>query len=44
VVKDNAIELLSTEDGDPLLAFWPIGVGRSAVFASDVKDRWRVIG
>jgi len=40
VVKDEAMELLATEDGDPLLAFWPIGLGRSAVFASDVKDRW----
>jgi Ca-activated chloride channel homolog len=40
VLKDSATELLATEDGDPLLAFWPIGLGRSAVFASDVKDRW----
>ena len=40
VVKDTALELLSTEEGDPLLAFWPIGLGRTAVFASDVKDRW----
>ncbi|HUF48873.1 MAG TPA: VWA domain-containing protein [Vicinamibacterales bacterium] len=40
VLKDTALELLATEDGDPLLAFWPIGLGRSAVFASDVKDRW----
>lgn len=40
VIKDSALELLSTRDGDPLLAFWPIGLGRSAVFASDVKDRW----
>jgi Ca-activated chloride channel family protein len=40
VTKDTAMELLTTEDGDPLLAFWPIGLGRSAVFASDVKDRW----
>jgi Ca-activated chloride channel family protein len=40
VVKDNAIGMLETEDGDPLLAFWPIGLGRTAVFASDVKDRW----
>ncbi|HEX7779773.1 MAG TPA: VWA domain-containing protein, partial [Vicinamibacterales bacterium] len=40
VLKDTALELLSTEDGDPLLAFWPIGLGRTAVFASDVKDRW----
>ncbi len=40
VVKDSALEMLSTKDGDPLLAFWPIGLGRAAVFASDVKDRW----
>lgn len=40
VTRDRAIEMLSTEDGDPLLAFWPIGLGRAAVFTSDVKDRW----
>jgi Mg-chelatase subunit ChlD len=40
VLKDGALELLATPDGDPLLAFWPVGLGRSAVFASDVKDRW----
>jgi Ca-activated chloride channel family protein len=40
VVKDNAMEMVATAEGDPLLAFWPIGLGRSAVFASDVKDRW----
>ena len=40
VTKDAAIELLTTEDGDPLLSFWPMGLGRTAVFASDVKDRW----
>jgi uncharacterized membrane protein len=40
VMKDSALELLETKDSDPLLAFWPIGAGRSAVFASDVKDRW----
>jgi Ca-activated chloride channel homolog len=40
VLKDSALELLATDDGDPLLAFWPIGLGRTAVFASDVKDRW----
>jgi Mg-chelatase subunit ChlD len=39
-IKDSALELVSTRDGDPLLAFWPIGLGRAAVFASDVKDRW----
>ena len=40
VLKDTAVELISTEDEDPLLAWWPIGLGRTAVFASDVKDRW----
>jgi Ca-activated chloride channel homolog len=40
VLKDTALEVLATDDGDPLLAFWPIGLGRTAVFASDVKDRW----
>jgi uncharacterized membrane protein len=40
VLKDGAFQLLATVDGDPLLAFWPVGLGRSAVFASDVKDRW----
>jgi uncharacterized membrane protein len=40
VLKDTALELVATEEGDPLLAFWPVGLGRSAVFASDVKDRW----
>lgn len=40
VLKDAALEVLSTDEGDPLLAFWPVGLGRTAVFASDVKDRW----
>jgi uncharacterized membrane protein len=40
VLKDGAMELLATDEEDPLLAFWPIGLGRTAVFASDVKDRW----
>jgi uncharacterized membrane protein/Mg-chelatase subunit ChlD len=40
VMKDSALEILATPDDDPLLAFWPVGLGRTAVFASDVKDRW----
>jgi Ca-activated chloride channel homolog len=40
VLKDTALEVLATEQDDPLLAFWPIGLGRTAVFSSDVKDRW----
>jgi uncharacterized membrane protein len=40
VLKDTALEVIATDEEDPLLAFWPIGLGRVAVFASDVKDRW----
>ncbi len=40
VLKDGAMEIVSTSDSDPLLSFWPVGLGRTAVFASDVKDRW----
>jgi uncharacterized membrane protein len=40
VLKEGATEVLATETDDPLLAFWPYGLGRTAVFASDVKDRW----
>jgi Ca-activated chloride channel family protein len=40
VLKDSALEIIATSDDDPLLAFWPVGLGRTAVFASDVKDRW----
>lgn len=40
VLKDTALEVIATPDDDPLLAFWPVGLGRAAVFASDVKDRW----
>lgn len=40
VLKDTATEVLATKRDDPMLAFWPFGLGRTAVFASDVKDRW----
>jgi Ca-activated chloride channel family protein len=40
VLKDTALEVIGTDEEDPLLAFWPVGLGRTAVFASDVKDRW----
>ena len=40
VARDGATQILTTEMEDPLLAFWPIGLGRTAAFASDVKDRW----
>lgn len=38
--KPAAEILLRAGDEDPLLARWPFGLGRAAVFASDAKDRW----
>ena len=40
VMKDAATEVIATGEDEPILAFWPVGLGRAAVFASDVKDRW----
>jgi uncharacterized membrane protein len=31
---------LSGPEGDPILASWSVGIGRSAAFTSDFKDRW----
>jgi Ca-activated chloride channel homolog len=39
-LKDSAELLLATPGEDPLLARWQYGLGRSAFFAADVKDRW----
>ena len=39
-LKDTATELMATGREEPLLATWPYGLGRTAVFASDAKDRW----
>jgi Ca-activated chloride channel homolog len=40
VMKDAATEVITTGEDEPILAFWPVGLGRAAVFTSDVKDRW----
>ncbi|MFT4704700.1 MAG: Ca-activated chloride channel family protein [Bradymonadia bacterium] len=40
--KPRADVLLETEQGHPLLARWRLGLGRVAVFTSDVKNRWAV--
>ena len=40
--RRRAEVLLETERGDPLLARWRLGLGRVAVFTSDVKNRWAV--
>ncbi len=38
--KPDAETVLAAGDEDPLLVRWQYGLGRSAVFASDAKDRW----
>jgi hypothetical protein len=38
--KDRAEVPLLTDKGDPLLAHWQIGLGRSLAFTSDAKARW----
>jgi uncharacterized membrane protein len=40
IPKGRASVLLRGIEGDPVLAVWSAGVGRSAAFTSDLKDRW----
>jgi Ca-activated chloride channel family protein len=40
VPKPRATVALGALDGDPLVATWSVGIGRSAAFTSDYKDRW----
>lgn len=40
IPKGRAQVLLDGPEGDPVMATWSVGVGRSAVFTSDYKDRW----
>lgn len=40
IPKSRASVLLTGPDRDPVLAVWSAGVGRSAAFTSDLKDRW----
>ncbi|MES1189104.1 MAG: VWA domain-containing protein [Myxococcales bacterium] len=40
IPKGRAQVMLTGPEGDPVLASWSVGVGRSAVFTSDFKDRW----
>ena len=42
VPKGRASVHMTGPEGDPILASWSVGVGRSAVFTSDLKDRWGV--
>lgn len=38
--KDTASTILVTAQGDPLLAAWQYGLGRSVAFTSDASGRW----
>jgi Ca-activated chloride channel homolog len=40
IAKPRSSVLLTGPDDDPILATWPAGIGRTAVFTSDFKDRW----
>ncbi len=39
-VKDLAQVILESEKGDPILAAWQYGLGRSVAFTSDATGRW----
>jgi Mg-chelatase subunit ChlD len=38
--KPGAEVILVSEYGEPILARWRLGLGKTAVFTSDVKNRW----
>jgi Mg-chelatase subunit ChlD len=38
--KPTSEVILATEKGDPLLAWWRYGLGMTAAFTSDAKNRW----
>jgi len=38
--REDAEVFLVTEDDAPILARWQVGLGRTVMFASDVKNRW----
>ncbi|NTU86105.1 MAG: VWA domain-containing protein, partial [Chloroflexales bacterium] len=39
-IKDSARLVLEADDGQPLLATWQFGLGRSAAWLSDAKGQW----
>lgn len=41
-VKETAEVLLESDSESPILAHWRYGLGKAAIFTSDVKNRWAV--
>ena len=41
-IKDSAQLILVSPQGDPLLAAWQYGLGRSLAFTSDATSRWAI--
>ena len=42
LAKETAEVLIQSDSENPLLARWRYGLGRTAIFTSDVKNRWAV--
>src|SRR5438046_9536390 len=40
--QDTSEVLLESKRKDPILARWQYGLGKTAAFLSDLKDRWAV--
>lgn len=39
-IKENAIEILSSNNDEPVLAAWEYGIGRAVSFTSDITGEW----
>lgn len=40
--RPEADVVLTTDEGEPLLAQWRVGMGQTVAFTSDIKNRWGV--
>lgn len=40
IPKARSAVMLTGPEGDPILSSWSVGMGRTAAFTSDLKDRW----
>ena len=39
-IKENAVEILSSNNDEPVLAAWEYGIGRAVSFTSDITGEW----